>query len=128
MIKKLIITLLLAIILIPTSLHANNDISSLVNNWFVKFSQKISYRYSDSQEIAYFEKFSTKLNYLLATKNFNEAQIKIVDDVIKLSNERVFKIKRKNEESQVKNKLNTNDLLSDFKYFLYNPEKIFLEN
>jgi len=128
MLKKIILTILLTVLLTPSSIYASNDVSSLASNWFTKFSTKISYKYSTSKEISYFKWFSTQLNNLLAVKKFNDVQIKLIDDLIKLSNERVFKIKRTNEEKSEKIILKTNNLLSDFKYFSYNDERIFLEN
>lgn len=128
MFKKLILSLLITIFLIPTSIYANDEVSSLASNWFTTFSKKISYKYTQDKEVLYFEWFSTKLEDLLATKDFNEAQINLVNDLIKLSNERVFKIKRSLEENSAKIILRTNSLLSDFKYFSYNNEHIFLEN
>jgi predicted enzyme involved in methoxymalonyl-ACP biosynthesis len=127
MFKKLLLIFLLLIL--PTStLYANEEVGSIAKNWFNTFSKKISDKYSTEKEILYFEAFSDKLNELLVTKNFNEAQINLVNDLIKLSNEFVFKQKRFDEENVNKIILKTNSLLSNFKYFSYNKENIFLED
>jgi len=56
MLKKIIISLILIISLLPTySTHANEEVSSLAKNWFTTFSKKISSKYSDTKEIIYFE-------------------------------------------------------------------------
>lgn len=127
MIKKIIIFIIWISFLLPTSLYAN-DVGNLAKSWFSDFSLKISKKYTNDKEIAYFEAFNEKLNELLATKDFNEMQQDLIGDLIKLANERVFKLSRQKEETKEKIIIKTNDLVKDFKNISYNKENIFLEN
>ena len=86
MIKKILLSLILSISLLPIHLHANADVSSLAKNWFYTFSKKISIKYSDSKEILYFEGFSNKLSQLLTERDFNNAQTQLINDLIILIN------------------------------------------
>lgn len=115
-------------LLIPASIYADDKVETLAKNWFTTFSKKISLKYSQNKEILYLEWFSTKLNDLLVTRNFTDTQINLVNNLIELSNERVFNIKLSNTENSAKIILKTNSLLKDFRYFSYNDEHIFLEN
>ncbi|MFK7780054.1 MAG: hypothetical protein QM490_02805 [Candidatus Gracilibacteria bacterium] len=128
MLKKISYILTLIILLIPTSIHANEEVGSIAKNWFTTFSKKISLKYTLDKEILYFEGFTTKLNELVAVKDFNDVQIDLVNDLIRLSNENIFKLNRYKEENSTKIILKTNSLLKDFKKFSYNKEHIFLEN
>jgi predicted enzyme involved in methoxymalonyl-ACP biosynthesis len=128
MYKKIILFITLITFLIPTSLHADNEVSSLAQNWFTTFSNKIKIKYSSEKEILYFESFSKRLEDLLATRDFNEVQIDLVEDLIKLSNEFVFTHKRYKEEIGTKIILKSNPILKDFRFFSYNKEHIFLDN
>ncbi|MFC1797731.1 hypothetical protein ACFLY2_00670 [Patescibacteria group bacterium] len=123
MIKKILVTIIL-IIALPTSLFANNEVGNAAQNWFTTFSKKISIKYSSKKEILYFESFSRKLDELMIRKEFNEPQT----NLIKLSNEKIFTLKKSDLENSSKIILNTNKLLNDFNYISYNPNHIFLEN
>ncbi len=128
MIKKLILLLLITFISVPNFTYANEKVSDLANNWFTKFSIKISNKYNNEKEILYFKTLTKRLNDLLATRKFNENQIKLINDLIKLSNEYVFKKILYREENSNKQILNNSSLLNDFKYKSFNKNNIFLEN
>lgn len=128
MFKKIIYIIILIVFSIPTSIHANEEISTLAKNWFTTFSKTVRQKNSPEKEILYFEWFSTKLNDLITIKKFNTNQINLLNDLIKLSNERVFEMKSSIRENSTKIILRTNSLINDFKYFSYNIDNIFLEN
>ena len=129
MLKKILLLITLLILIIPTStLHASDEVGIIASNWFTKFSLNISKKYSDTNEIKYFELFNIKLNQLLLKKSFTTTQITLINDIIKLANERVFNLSKYNNELETKNILKSNKLISDFKYISYNPENIFIEN
>jgi hypothetical protein len=128
MIKKIILLIILTAISLPTSIYANEEVGKLAENWFTTFSEKISKKYTTEKEILYFEAFSDKLDYLLITRSFNAAQIKLVNDLIKLSNEYVFKQKIEIKEKENKNIIKNNKLINSFKYKSYNTDNIFIEN
>ena len=126
MLKRIL--LLITLITPISTLYASDEIGLVAKNWFSTFSHKIDIKYSDSNEIIYFESFSSKLSDLLAQNSFTAVQIVLINDLIKLSNERVFTLNRKNIENSSKKNLNRNALIKDFKYISYNQEYIFLEN
>lgn len=128
MLKRIIYIITLIVFLIPTSIHANEEVSTLAKNWFTTFSKNIRQKNSPEKEILYFEWFSTKLNDLVTVKKFNTAQINLLNDLRKISNERVFEMKKSILENWTKIILRTNSLINDFKYFSYNTDNIFLEN
>ena len=128
MIKKVLVFFIFFIILSPTNIHANEEVWSVAKNWFSTFSQKISKKYSNNKELIYFKWFSDKLDLLLATKNFTEVQINLINDLIKLSNEHVNKLEISDNESSVKIILNTNNIVKKFDKISYNEDHIFLEN
>lgn len=125
MIKKILLIIL--IISINTT-YWYEDINPISKKWFNGFSQKIDKKYNDKSEILYFKKFNSKLNELILDKKFNVQQIKIIKDIIILSNEYIFNKKNNQSEKYNKNILNNNILLNWFKYISYNPEHIFIEN
>ena len=128
MIKKIILFISLLAITLPTSLYANVEVSDLAKNWFTTFSAKIDAKYSTDKEIQYFKALSKRLDTLLITRNFNEEQTKLVNDLIKLSNEYVFKKIKYTKESSNILKIQRNSLINSFKNKSYNKEWIFLEN
>lgn len=128
MIKKIFILILLFIILTPLNSYAENGVNIATQKWFSNFSKKISAKNTNQKEILFFEWFNDNLNELLAKKKLSDAQINLIYDLIKLSNEHIFDIKLEQNESLAKSNFSNNDLLSDFKHFSYNPENMFLEN
>ena len=129
MLRKIIFSLILITSLSFTSpIYANEEVWSLAKTWFSNYAKKIDKKYSDTKEIIFLKWFSNKLSDLLSKNNFNSSQIKLINDLAKLANERVFKKQRTIAEKSAKLILKTNSLLKDFKKFSYNPEHIFLEN
>ena len=127
MVKKILISFILFISLVPLS-YADNWTNAVAIKWFNTYSKKISSKYNIDNEITFFESFSDKLNDLLAKNKFNSAQINLVKDLIKLSNEYVFNLKLNELEKDYKTKLNSISLIKDFKHISYNADNIFLEN
>ena len=129
MLKRILLVITLFAATIPTSsLYASDEVGIVAKKWFTSFSYKVDLKYSDNKEITYFEWFNNKLGELLTQRKFTTNQIELINDLIKLSNERIFKLNRKNIESNSKNTLDSNGLVKDFRYISYNPEHIFLEN
>lgn len=129
MIKKIIINLTIIFsIITPTFSYANEEVGVLAKNWFWDYSKKISLKYTNTQEIVFFKAFSEKVSELLSKKSFTNEQIKLISDLIKLSNEYVFKLERFEAEKSRKIILKTNPIVNEFKYISYNKENIFLEN
>lgn len=126
--KKILLIIIWLLVLFPSSLNADSEVWGVAKKWFTTFSKKISLKYSNEKQLVYFKWFSVKLNHLLATKDFSEVQINLVNDLIILSNEKVFIIEKNNLEKPSKIILKTNKLLSDFKLFSYNKKNIFIEN
>jgi hypothetical protein len=55
MFKKIIYIIILIVFSIPTSIHANEEISTLAKNWFTTFSKTVRQKNSPEKEILYFE-------------------------------------------------------------------------
>lgn len=128
MIKKIIIFITIIFITLPTSTHANEEVGNFANNWFKTFSTKIDTKYNTQNEILYFKELSKRLNLLLVTRHLNTAQIKLVNDLTKLSNEYIFnKQKYLKEESNIIT-IQENPLINNFKNKSFNDDHIFLEN
>lgn len=128
MIKKILIFITIIFISLPTFTHANEEVGDLAKNWFTTFSYKISSKYDINKEILYFEAFSSKLDSLLITKEFNEAQIKLINDLILLSNEYVSKQYLYLNQNENLITIQKSALVNKFKLKSYNKENIFLEN
>ena len=128
MIKKILICTILIISILPSQLNASNETSDVAKKWFTNFSKNIDKKYNHDKKIIYFKWFNDKLNYLLWVKKFNEPQKKLINDLIKLSNEYSFKEIKKEKEKSSKIILKTNSLINTFNTFSYNEDHIFLEN
>ncbi len=125
--KKLLILVLLFISITSYS-YAEWEVSPAAKKWFTNYARNISAKNSDQKEILYFEWFANNLNELIAKKKLSDAQSNLINDLIKLSNEHIFELEIKINESDSKSILDNNPLLSEFKLKSYNPENIFLEN
>jgi hypothetical protein len=110
MFKKILLLIIISVFTI-TSSYANNEVSQIAKSWFTKFSAKTTKGYSYDKKIKYFEAFSSKLNILLLNKKFTNIQKDLINDLIILSNEYVFKETKFNIEKIHKIKLKTNSLL-----------------
>jgi len=128
MIKKILITSILLISIIYSPVYADNEISITTKNWFNNYSEKISNKLSIDKEISFFNWFNEKLNQLLINKKYNQAQLGLINDLIKLSNDYTFNLELSEKEKNNKLILQTNNLVKKFKYLSYNPDHIFLEN
>ncbi|MDD2870728.1 MAG: hypothetical protein PHS49_01960 [Candidatus Gracilibacteria bacterium] len=128
MIKNIFITILLLFTFFSSTTFADTSVSTIAQNWFNSYSKKIAIKYSDENEIIFFKGFNDKLNDLLAKKRFNDIQINLINDLIKLSNEYVFNLELKNKEKLSREKIKSINVIQDFKYLSYNPDHIFLEN
>lgn len=113
---------------VPTSLFANEQVGTLAKDWFTNFSNTINKKYSEQNQVSYYKNLSEKLEELVTKKSLNEKQVTLIQDLIKLSNERVFFIERNIEETPIKNFFNSNTLVNNFKYISYNKENIFLDD
>jgi hypothetical protein len=126
--KTLILLTILTFTTLPTDLFANESVSNIADKWFTSFSLKISKKYNTNQEITYFKTFSSRINTLLATKELNDSQQKLINDLAKLANEKVFRLKQTKQESIKKYLLHNNELIKDFKHLSYNDDHIFLDD
>ena len=125
--KILIKILLLTFFLAPISANAA-DINPVAEKWFKTFSTKIITKYNTDNEIKYFKWFSEKLNKLKITKKLTSAQTWLVNDLITLSNELLFKITLENKEKNNKKTISNLNYLKNFKYKSYNDEHLFIKD
>ncbi len=128
MFKKVILSIIVTIFLIPTSLFANSDVGIIANNWFTNYSKKISSQNTPSQEVVFFRRFSERISHLKATKKITIPQKELLNELIKLSNERVFKLIKIKNQSLSTILLKTNPLVKDFENISQNPDHIFLKD
>lgn len=127
MIKKIILWFFI-LLSFQAVTFAWNDISSTVENWFNSYAEKTTKNYDISKKITFFEKFSNSVENILVTKNFTTNQKKIVWDIIKLSNDRIFNLTLINKEKDNKIIIKSNKLINWFKNISYNKDHIFYEN
>lgn len=119
------IFLLLIALSFNSNAFADEEINSATKKWFTNYAKNISAKNTDQKEILYFEWFANNLNELIAKKKLSEAQINLINDLIKLSNEHIFNIVMKLNESESKSIIDKNTILSDFKYKSYNSKIFF---
>lgn len=128
MLKKILIYIILLFTITPSLVNADDGVSSMAKNWFNSYSKKISFKNNTEKQIIFFKWFSDKLVSIENNSKFNDWQKKLIGDLIKLSNEYIFNLEFNESEKLAKSKLNSNELLKDFKHFLYNKDQIFIEN
>ena len=128
MIKKILIFITLIFISLPNFTYANEKVSNLAKNWFTTFSHKISLKYDTDKEILYFKTLSSRLDKLLTLKKFNDTQIKLINDLILLSNEYVSKQYLYLKQNKNLITIQKSQLVNKFKLKSLNKENIFLEN
>jgi hypothetical protein len=94
MIKKIIknITILLVIFLSLNNTFAKYilepKIEKLVSNFLIKIEKK----YSPEKEVLFLENINSKINTILEKKKLNTKKTKLLNDILVLFNERIFKL------------------------------------
>ncbi len=128
MIKKILLLLIILVNLTVNFVYAENTINNETKKWFNNYSKTITSKYSTKEQILFYEGLGEKLNEILERKKLNDSQIKVLNDLNKLINEKRFYIELIEKEKNNKQILQSNNLSKDFNFLSYNKEHIFIEN
>jgi len=122
---------LIIILLIIFSFNLTNavkletpNIETIYNN----FIKKVEKKYKWDKEVEFLNKLNTTIYSILGTRKLNKTQIVLLNDLIKLTNEKLFSIKYYNKSKNYTLRLNNYSISSGFKYKPKNDDFIFLEN
>lgn len=130
MFKKILIgVLFLFIFLLPTTSFASTletpGIEKVYSNFLIKLERKLPLT---TKRISFLKLLNEKIDYILLHKNLNAAQIWLLNDLTKLSNEEIFSLIFYIEVNKYSFELSEYELSKIFKYKASNNESIFLEN
>jgi hypothetical protein len=126
---KILIKIIITLTLILNILNVSaNNINPIANKWFIGFSNKIDSKYNNVDEIKYFKSFNDKLELIKIKRKLTLVQTGLVNNLISLSNELIFKKEQFINENTNKNIINSYQLSRNFKHKAYNKNYFFLEN
>lgn len=126
--KIIKILLLFVFIISPISAFWNNDIDVNIQKTYIKFYKKVSDKYKYDKGLSYLYKLDNSLNKVNESWKLTSKNNKIVSDLHKLNNEKIFSIELSNKELENKLLINNNWLLKDYKLKFYNEDAIIKEN
>ncbi len=84
------IFIILLFFLLTFSVNAFNLIDSKTEKAYNSFIKKVEKKYIKEAEITFLESLSDKLEYILSNRKLTKKQEKLVNDLIKLNNEKIF--------------------------------------
>ncbi|MDD2907306.1 MAG: transglutaminase-like domain-containing protein [Candidatus Gracilibacteria bacterium] len=114
---------------ITFSAHGSyNDIDNVTRQLYTKFYSQIKAKYKSDDGFAYINLLDKSLDSISSGGKINSKNAKIIFDLQKLNNEKIFDLELEKKEKNNKILLQTNPLLSDFKTFYYNPDALILED
>lgn len=125
-ISKIIVSLV--IILTPFTVFSENNINSKLQKTYTKFYTSVSKKYKYDKWLAYLKKLNRSIIKIKKSSKVNSKNFKLINDLHKLNNEKIFFLELNKKEINNKIKINWTSLLNDYKHFFYNNEWIVKED
>lgn len=111
-----------------SSFWSYNDIDTNVKTIYTKFYTQIKNKYKSDNWLSYLYLLDKSLTSVNNSWKLNKNNEKIISDLQKLNNEKIFLLELENKEKINKLKIKNNELLEDYKLFFYNPDALIKEN
>ena len=122
------IILFLLIFLIPTIAFADSKVDPKLEKNYNKLISILEKKYTIDKELNFLKKLSKKLYYIIENKKLKEDKLSLANDLIKLTNEKIFSIKFNKKLTLSNNKFDIFPISKNFKNILYLEIPFFLEN
>jgi len=126
LLKILIILFFLSIYTISSAWY--KDIDDKTKQIYTKFYSKTKEKYKLDNWLEFLYALEKVINSLSLDWKINKNNEKIISDLQKLNNEKIFDLELELLEKESKQKLTGNNLIKDYKIVSYNPNTIFKEN
>jgi len=121
----------LVIVLILFSFNLTNAVkleTPNIENIYNSFIKKVEKKYKWNKEIEFLNKLNSTIYTILETRKLNNSQIVLLNDLIKLTNEKLFSIDFSNKSKIYSLRLSSHKITSWFKIKPKNSDFIFKEN
>ncbi len=125
--KKALLFILFFIFSYSSALASNLQTPN-IDKVYWTFLTKLEKKYSKNKQVDFLNLLNKKLISIKETRSLNVNQNKLIDDLYKLTNERLFEIYYNSKKTSYLLNLNQNNLSSLFKNKANNYDYIFLED
>ena len=128
--KKILLLLFITIlsIWVPYTAKAGDNIDPKLTKAYSKFITKLEKKYNPAKQQLILNKLSKKLENIKKNKKLSSKQTKTINDILTLTNEKIFYIQLDQKIEEGNTLLNSFSLRDKFKKEVYSKENIFLEN
>jgi hypothetical protein len=125
-IKKII---LIFILFIPFWANASfSQIDTSVTKLYVNFYDKVEKKYRNDKWLSFLYELNNAIDKISNSNRLNNSNHKLIFDLQKLNNEKIFNLEFEKLETENKKNLENYSILNNFKNKIYNKDLIFLEN
>ena len=118
---------ILILVLIPSITIASGWINSKLEKNYNSFINNLEKKYSWNDEIFFLKELNKKLN-IIKKKKLDTNKLSLVNDLIKLNNEKIFNLEIEIKTIKNKNIIEDFPISKKFKNIIYLDENFFLEN
>ena len=123
------ILIILFLVSIPFSSNwAYSDIDANTKTIYTKFYAQIKNKYKSDSWLSYLYLLEKTLASINNSGKLTKNNEKIILDLEKLNNEKIFNLELESKEKVNKLKIANNSLLDDYELFFYNPDALIKEN
>lgn len=121
--------LLFFVFLTPFWVNASfSQIDSNVAKLYINFYDKVEKKYKNDKWLSFLYELNNAIDAIGNSNKLNNSNHKLIFDLQKLNNEKIFNLEFEKTENENKIKLDSFNVLNNFKNKFYNKDLIFIEN